>query len=156
MDELDLSIIEHLQMNGRKRYTKIAKDLGVTEGTVRNRVSKLLEKQAIQITGLIDPQKMGYEAPAIIGVAITPPYLEEAAAAIADLPEVGYLIMVSGEFDLMVEVFCHDRAHLGLFIREQLQQVVGVQSTKTFVILHTYKMSQGTNFMLSESDLNQS
>lgn len=150
MDELDLSIIEQLQMNGRKRYTKIADDLGVTEGTVRNRVSKLLENQAIQITGLIDPQKLGFDAPAIIGVSISPPHLEAAAAVIAELPEVGYLIMVSGEFDLMVEVFCQDREHLGLFIREQLQQVVGVQSTKTFVILHTYKMSQGTGFMLHE------
>lgn len=156
MDELDISIIEHLQANGRKRYTEIAQDLSVTEGTVRNRVNKLVDNNALQITGLINPQKLGFHSPAIIGVSITPPHLEEAAATIAEMPEVGYLIMVSGEYDLIVEVFCHDREHLATYIRDQLQQVVGVQSTKTFVILHTYKMSQGTNFIVSEQTSGQS
>lgn len=143
MDELDLSIIEQLQADGRKRYTEIAKELGVTEGTVRNRVSKLLNSQAVQIVGVINPHQIGYDAPALIGVSVQPSDLEDAAAQIAMLPEVSYLIMVSGEFDLIVEVLCRDREHLATLLRDELMQVKGVQRTQTFFILHTYKMTHG-------------
>ncbi len=143
MDELDQDIISFLRKDGRMRYTQIAKELGVTEGTVRNRVSKLQEDKTIQIIGMTDPHRMGYEAPALIGVNIQPPHLEEAAAAIASLPEVSYLILVSGEYDLIVEVLCRDREHLATFLREHLQTVVGIQRTQSFMILHTYKMAHG-------------
>lgn len=151
MDELDLAILAILQQDGRKPFTEIAKDLGVTEGTVRNRVARLIEEQAVQIIGLVNPYHLGYNAPAIIGILVEPPYLEEAAAQIASFPEVSYLIMVSGEFDLMVEVLCQDREHLAALIKDKLQQVVGVQRTKTYFILHTFKLAQGAQPTLVRS-----
>ena len=143
MDALDLQILEQLQENGRSRYTSIAKDLGVAEGTVRNRVSKLMDDGALQVIGMVDPHKMGYNAPAIIGVSIQPPHLDAAASAIAALPQVSYLILVSGGFDLMVEVMCEDRECLATFLRDKLHNITGVQRTETFTILHTYKMAHG-------------
>lgn len=149
MDELDISIIEQLQRDGRRRFTDIANELNVSEGTVRNRVARLLESQALQIIGAVDPHKIGYDAPAWIGVTVQPPHLEQAAVDIAMLPEVSYLIMVSGEYDLIVEVFCRNREHLALFLRDHLQNVVGVQRTQTFFILHTYKMAHGARPVLT-------
>ncbi len=143
MDALDSAILGFLQEDGRMRFTKIAKALGVTEGTIRNRVARLQDERVMQIVGLVDPARVGYDAPAIIGLSITPPHLEQAAAEIAAYEEVGYLIMVSGEFDLIVETFCRDREHLADFLRDHLQNVTGVSRTKTFMILHTYKMAQG-------------
>lgn len=152
VDEIDQTIITQLQSNGRRPFTDIAREAGVTEGTVRNRVSKLLAQGALQIIGVINPHQLGYDAPAVIGVTIQPPHLESAAAAIAEMPEVSYLIMVSGEYDLMVEVLCRDREHLAKFLRDQLQQVIGVQRTQTFFILHTYKMAHGAKPMLPSRD----
>lgn len=149
MDALDRSIIAFLQEDGRMRYTEIAKALGVTEGTVRNRVAKLLEDKTIQIIGVLDPHRTGYTAPAIIGVSIQPPMLEEAAAEIAAMQEVSYLIMVAGEFDLIVEVFCRDREHLASFLKDHLLQVEGVQRAQTSFILHTYKVAHGAKTVLS-------
>ena len=128
---------------------QIAKALDVTEGTVRNRVSKLLEDKAIQIIGVLDPHRMGYNAPALIGITIQPPLLEEAAAEIAAMEEVSYLIMVAGEYDLIVEVFCRDREHLAAFLREHLLKVTGVQRAQTSFILHTYKVAHGAKTILS-------
>ncbi|MFQ5419810.1 MAG: Lrp/AsnC family transcriptional regulator [Anaerolineae bacterium] len=156
MDELDRSIVTFLQKDGRTRFTEIAKALNVTEGTVRNRVAKLLEQKAIQIIGVVDPHRTGHNAPAIIGISIQPPYLEEAAAEIAAMPEVSYLIMVAGEFDLMVEVFCRDRAHLASFLRDRLQKVVGVQRSQTFFILHTYLAGYGAKIVPLEGDVTES
>ena len=133
------------------RYTKIAEALNVTEGTVRNRVAKLLEDKAIQIIGVLDPHRMGFEAPAIIGVSVQPRQLEEAAAEIAAMQEVSYLLMVAGEYDLLVEVFCRDRAHLTAFLKDQLLQVAGVQRAQTSFILHTYKVAHGAKVVLTKS-----
>lgn len=143
MDERDLEILAILQKDGRVPFTEIAKELGVAEGTVRNRVAKLQGNQTLQIVGMLDPHQLGYDAPAIIGLSIRPPHLEEAAEALAMLPEVSYLIMVSGGFDLLVEVMCEDRQCLATFLREKVQKIVGVQRTETFTILHTYKMAHG-------------
>lgn len=143
MDERDIEILEYLRKDGRIPFTEIAKEMGVAEGTIRNRVAKLQENRVLQIIGLADPHRLGYDAPAIIGVSVQPPHLETVADAIAALPEVSYLIMVSGEYDLMVEVMCRDRQTLAAFLREKLQLIEGVVRTETFMILHTYKMALG-------------
>lgn len=152
MDTLDRSIVALLQEDGRMRYTTIAKALGVTEGTVRNRVARLLEEKAIQIIGVLDPHRMGFNAPAIIGVSIQPPLLEKAAAEIAAMQEVSYLIMVAGEYDLIVEVFCRDREHLAAFLKDHLLQVAGVQRAQTSFILHTYKVAHGAKVVMTQSE----
>jgi Lrp/AsnC family transcriptional regulator for asnA, asnC and gidA len=144
MDKLDLAILSILEKDGRRRFTEIAKELDVTEGTIRNRVTRLVENQVVQIVGLINPHGMGYDAPAIIGISIQPLHLEKAAVQISSFKEVTYVVMVSGEFDLIAEVFCKDRQDLADFVKNKLYKVVGVLATKTFFILHTYKMAQGT------------
>ena len=143
MDELDLDIISLLQRNGRMAFTDIAKEVGVSEGTVRNRLSQLLDDQTIQIVGMADPLKLGYDAPAVIAVSVQPQMLDEVAKKIADLPQVSYLIMVSGEYDLMVEVMCKDRDDLAALLNKQIRGLEGVTRTQTFFILHTYKMAFG-------------
>ncbi|RME84360.1 MAG: Lrp/AsnC family transcriptional regulator [Caldilineae bacterium] len=143
MDELDLAIIGELQRDGRKPFTEIAKKVGVSEGTVRNRVTRLIEEQILQVVGMVDPYQLGYDAPAIIGVAIEGADMDEVGAQIATFPEVSYLVMVSGEYDFMVEVMCRDREHLATFLNQKLRKVPGVYRTHTFLILGTYKMALG-------------
>ncbi len=139
MDELDLEILSLLQQDGRKPYTEIAHELGVSEGTVRNRVYRLIDEQIIQIVGQVDPIHMGFDAPAVMGVTVQPAEIEKAAEQIASFPEVSYLLMVSGGYDLIVEVACRDRAHLTNFLNQSLRKVPGVQSIHTFLILQTLK-----------------
>ena len=142
MDKLDLSILSHLQKDGRRPFTAIAKALGVTEGTVRKRVGRLVESEVVQIIGLVDPLKVGFDSPAIIQVNTTPALHEQAARAIQCFAEVSYLLMVSGEYDLLVEVRCRNREHLANFIREKLQKVSGVEKTVSAMVLHTYKLAE--------------
>ncbi len=143
MDKIDLAIIKHLQSDGRKPFTDIAKAVGVSEGTVRNRVSNLLDEKAIQIVGMIDPNQLGYDAPAMIGVNVQPSMLEQVADTAAQFQEVSYLIMVSGEFDLFIEVLCRDRSHLVNFLNEKLMRIPGITRTQTFLTLKTFKMASG-------------
>ena len=149
MDDLDHAIVAMLREDGRRPYTEIAQALNVSEGTVRNRVARLLDERVLQIVGLIDPQKLGYDAPAMIGVSVQSADLESVAARIAAFPEVSYLIMVSGEYDLMVEVMCRDREHLAAFLNQQLRRVPGVIRATTYMILGTYKMAYGAESAIS-------
>jgi len=139
MDDLDIAILSLLQRNGRRPYTDIAHTLGVSEGTVRNRVYRLLEEQVIQIVGQVDLYHLGFDAPAIMGVSVQPAEIEAAVEQIAAFPEVSYLLMVSGQYDLIVEVMCEDREHLSLFLNQKLRKITGVQSIHTFLILKTIK-----------------
>ena len=141
MDQIDLSILSCLQKDARRSYTDIAQKLGISEGTVRNRAARLIEKRAIQLVGLIDPNQLGFEAPAMIGVTVQSNLLEKAATEMAQFPEVSYLVMSSGEYDLLVEVLCRDREHLAKFLNEDLRQIEGVLRTQTFMILRTFKMA---------------
>jgi Lrp/AsnC family transcriptional regulator for asnA, asnC and gidA len=77
----------------------------------------------------------------MIGVTVQSGQIEAVAHRIAQFPQVSYLMMVSGEFDLMVEVYCRDIDHFVSFLSQELQQVPGVVHTRTFMILKMHKLS---------------
>jgi Lrp/AsnC family transcriptional regulator for asnA, asnC and gidA len=141
MDEIDQAIIACLQYDGRMPFTAIADQVGVSEATVRNRVSRLRGEGILQVVGVVDPHLLGLGATAIVGVVVQPPRLEVVAREIATFEEVSYLVMSSGAFDLLVEVLCKDTDHLAQFLSDRLLRVEGVQRTETFYILRTYKLS---------------
>lgn len=143
MDKLDSDILELLRKDARRPFTDIAQQLGTSEGTVRNRVARLTQNQTVQFVGLIDPNQVGYDAPAMIGVTVQSNLLDKAANKIAQFSEVSYLVMVSGEYDLIVEVLCQDREHLASFLNDKLRQVEGVIRTQSFMILRTFKRAHG-------------
>jgi Lrp/AsnC family transcriptional regulator for asnA, asnC and gidA len=155
LDELDLAIIDRLQVDGRKAYTEIAQELGVSEGTVRNRYTRLVEDGIIQVIAMIDPHRLGIDAPALVGVSLETGDWDEAITAIANFDEVSYLVLVSGEYDLIVEVMCQDRDHLADFLQRTLRQVPGVIRTQTFTILRTYKMALGAKPTLESQSSNE-
>ncbi len=141
LDETDRAIIAHLQYNGRMPLTDIAAELGISEGTVRRRVKQLMDDGVLQIVAIVEPQFLGWNAAAMIGVTVQAGQVDAVANQIAQFPEVSYLFMASGEFDLFVEVFCRDREHLVSFLNQKLQQIPGIQRTQTFMILKMYKLS---------------
>lgn len=143
MDQIDLDIISYLQSDGRMPFTDIAKSLDISEGTVRNRVARLMREHVLQIVGMVDPNRLGYDAPAVISISVQPPLLSQVAKTLSKFSEVSYLIMVSGDYDLLLEVLCKDRDHLAYFLNEKLLKVPGITNTQTSMVLHTYKMSYG-------------
>ena len=142
IDELDLDLLTHLQDNGRKSFTDIAKALGVSIGTVRNRLTRMLANNTLGIMGRVNPHHFGFDAAATIFVSVQPQHLEEAAAEIAELPEVSWLAIVTGEFGLAVDVMCRDVNHLTDLIVNRLPKVVGVKDIQTAFILRRYTIKQ--------------
>jgi len=141
MDELDRLILQTLQEDGRTPFTRIAKQAGVSETTIRSRYNNLVEEGIIRSVGVVDPYALGFQAPAIIGVSVEPGMVDQVARTIADLSEVSYLVMTLGRFDLLIEVFCRDLPHLTDFITQQIHSLPGVRSTETLVIARSYKLT---------------
>jgi Lrp/AsnC family transcriptional regulator for asnA, asnC and gidA len=140
-DKVDRAIIAQLQYDGRVAFTDIAAALGISEGAVRRRVKRLRESGLLQIVGIAEPHFLGWNTAAMIGVTVQAGKVEAVACEIATFPEVSYLFMASGAFDLFAEVFCRDMEHFVEFLNQKLQQVPGVQRTETFTILKMYKLS---------------
>jgi Lrp/AsnC family transcriptional regulator for asnA, asnC and gidA len=141
LDETDRAIVAHLQYDGRKPFTEIAADLGLSEGAVRRRVKQMTDLGILQIAAIVEPQFLEWNAAGMIGVNVQTGNVERVARQIAEFPEVTYLFQASGGFDLFVEVYCRDRAHFVSFLNERLQGVPGVERTETFMILKMHKLS---------------
>ncbi|HRI22462.1 MAG TPA: AsnC family transcriptional regulator, partial [Panacibacter sp.] len=113
MDELDYLILRELQKDGSMSLTVIAKKLDVSIGTIRNRMARLTEDKTVQIIGRIDPDKVGFHAYARIFIAVKPAKnIQGAAVKLAAFPEVSFLAMISGKYDLELNVQCRDNNHL--------------------------------------------
>jgi len=141
LDEKDRAIVSILQYDGRTPFTKIAEELNITEGSVRNRVKRLIETQKLKIVGIAQPEEMGWTEAGIIGINVQADRIMEVADAIAQLPEVSYLIQAAGEFDFFAEVYCKDREHFVSFLNNRLQKIPGVDRTQSFLILKMHKLS---------------
>ncbi len=142
IDDLDFAILSLVQEDGRMSFTDIAKTLGIAVGTVRNRFTKMIEDKTVQIIGRINPHHVGFNAPATITVSIEPQHIEEAIETIANFPEVSYLSVVTGEYDVMVDVMCRDANHLTDFLLKRLARVKGVRDFRTALILQIHKYAQ--------------
>lgn len=141
LDEIDRKIVSYLQYDGRMPFTAIAAELGLTEATVRRRVKQLTEDGSLQIVAIVEPQDLGWNEAAMIGISVKANQLAEVAEKIAQLPEVTYLFQAAGEFDLFAEVYCRDRSHFVSFLNNKLQQIQGVERTQSFMILKMHKLS---------------
>lgn len=137
---LDRSIIEHLQEDGRRPFTQIAADLGVSEAAVRARTGRLVDRGILQIVGVSDPVKLGLHQ-ALIGVRCEPGRMVEVAEQLAALPEVDYVVVTTGRFDVLVETVSDDPDGLLTFLTERLQAIDGVRDTETFTYLRLVKQS---------------
>jgi Lrp/AsnC family transcriptional regulator for asnA, asnC and gidA len=138
---LDKRIIEHLQTDGRRPFTQIANDLGVSEAAVRARTNRLIERGILQVVGVTDPLKLGFHQMAMIGIRCESDKLIEVAESLAEMPEVDYVVITAGTYDLLIETVCEDNEALLVFLAERLRAIKGVRETETFVYLRLVKQT---------------
>jgi Lrp/AsnC family transcriptional regulator for asnA, asnC and gidA len=141
VSDLDKRIIEHLQEDGRRPFTQIASDLGVSEAAVRARTGRLIERGILQVVGVTDPLKLGFQQMAMIGIKVEASRLIEVAEEIASFPETDYVVVTAGTYDILVECVAADNDALLQFLAERLRKIQGVRETETFVYLRLMKQS---------------
>lgn len=138
LDAVSRGIIEHLQRDGRASYAAIARQVGLSEAAVRQRVQRLLESGLMQIVAVTDPLQVGFRRQAMIGLRVAGD-LTPVADALTALPEVDYCVTTAGSFDLLAEVVCEDDDHLLELLNSRIRILPGVRETQTFVYLKLNK-----------------
>ncbi len=141
LDEVDRRIIKILQADGRRPNTDIAKELGVSETTVRKRITHLVSRELINIVAVPTPRAVGMNLSAIIGISVTLPLLNEISQKLRRQPEVRYVGVSTGRYDIIVEAFFLNQRHFLDFISGTLGQMQGITALETSMILEVVKFS---------------
>jgi Lrp/AsnC family transcriptional regulator, regulator for asnA, asnC and gidA len=141
VDDLDRKIIKMLQADGRLSNTEIARSLDITETTVRKRIARLLDERLINIVAVPTPEATGMTLSAIMGVSVELTAIRDVADTIRTYPEVRYVGMSSGRYDLIVEAFFVDQEHLLEFVTGKLGKLSGITGLETSIILKVVKFS---------------
>lgn len=139
MDETDRQIIESLQANGRRSNVEIARELGISEGTVRKRLDRLIETGVLQIVGLADPASLGYNTRALIFMTCELAQVEAVGRTLGAMPEVVSVYRTTGEYDLVAEAVFESDKHMMAFLTERVASIPGVVGSKTGHVARIFK-----------------
>ena len=137
IDKINIEIIRHLR-DGRKSFKKIAEILGITENTVRSRVNKMTEEGILQVTGLIDADKLPEHQTVLVGIKLNTPKLVEKAKEFISLKGVVSVRVVTGRYDLILVVLLNEGFDLLNFLSKEIDKVSDIQSVETFVVYAGY------------------
>lgn len=136
-----MSIVRALAANGRLSWADLGAAVGVGRQTVAERVAKL--EQAGVITGyttLVDPEAVGADLTAFVGVTIErPEQCEPFLAAIAAMPQVQECHHVTGDDNYLLKVRTRGTRGLEYLITDGLKRIDGVVRTRTTIVLSTAK-----------------
>jgi Lrp/AsnC family transcriptional regulator, regulator for asnA, asnC and gidA len=140
LDEANRAIIEALQRDGRQPYGAIAEAVGLSEAAVRRRVQRLRETGIMQIVAVTDPLQLGFTRQAMIGLTVEGD-VRVVAEKLSAVPEVDYVVMCAGSFDLLAEVVCEDDERLLHVLNDSVRSIAGVRSTESFLYLKLAKQT---------------
>ncbi len=138
LDKTDIAIIARLQHDGRRAFTSIAKDLGISEASVRQRVSRLLRTNVIQIVAVSSPLDLGLIW-GQVHLRVAGDRLEAVAQELAALPEVDFVSICAGDVDIIVGVVAHDREELLDVLVDRIRAIPGIQHSEFLLHLRVLK-----------------
>ena len=139
LDDTDRAIIELLQADGRMPFTKVAVEVGLSEGAIRQRVQRLTDTGVMQIVAVTDLLSLGMRRVAMIGARVSGD-AETTAAALAEMDEVEYLVATTGRYDIMFEVVTDDDTHL-MQLLSRLRSRDDIMEAEAFVCLKLFKQT---------------
>lgn len=140
LDPIDEAIIRQLQRDGRRPYTQLAREVGLSEAAVRQRVQRLLDAGIMQVVAVTDPLSLGLRRQAMVAIRV-----HGDARAVADrlseLDEVVYVVLTAGSVDVLAEVVVHSDDDLLRLLHESIRSIPGVVSTETSIYLSLRKQT---------------
>jgi Lrp/AsnC family transcriptional regulator for asnA, asnC and gidA len=139
LDETDKAIIRHLQEDGRMPYTKLGPLVGLSAPATRQRVLHLIERGVMQVVAVTDPVTLGFGMQVMLGVKSSG-LLEAASDELSAIPEIDYVVVTTGRFDLLCEMVCEDNDHL-LELLNQIRAMESVADVEVFTYVRLVKQT---------------
>ncbi|WP_291048632.1 Lrp/AsnC family transcriptional regulator [Herbiconiux sp.] len=138
IDVIDRKIIDQLRLDGRRSFGQIARYVGLSEGSVRQRYHRLLALGVVQVVGMPNSPRLGW-VEARLSIRVRGATVESVARALADLPEVRFVGACIGSFDLSVDVRCDDQEQMNAFLIDRVRTVLGIDALETDTVLEIVK-----------------
>ena len=139
LDNIDLRILKILGADGRISNSEISRRLQVAEGTIRQRLKKLMECGVLHTHGNIDTQHFPELNILIIGLTLNV-LPDDCLDEVIKIPNILFTLTVTGRYDIIVVAIANSREMLSHIIEAHLQKVPGVGRTETFIVLRNYGM----------------
>ena len=141
IDETNKAIIRALS-DGRRPYSAVAEELGITENTVRSRVNRMIDDGVLRIAALVDPSLLPGVQVVVMGVKLKTMDLERKAKEFSALRGVFSASVVTGRYDLIVQLQLSEDEGLSLldFFKTELVKVAEVQEVETFVVYQSHQL----------------
>jgi Lrp/AsnC family transcriptional regulator for asnA, asnC and gidA len=138
---MDKRIVRVLQKNARTPNTEIARALGVTETTIRNRVARLLDDRQIDVVAVVNPEATEATISAFLEISLHPKNLDAVVEKLRGRGEVRYLGLTLGRAQIMIEAFFRDHEHLLAFQTGVVATLPGVTAVETAIVVRVAKFS---------------
>lgn len=140
LDDTNRKIVAALQHDGRRSFSSLARELGLSEGAVRQRVNHMQEHEHLRFLAIIDPVDIGYMSWAVLGIKVRPGVVpNDLAMYFKDLEETIWVASVAGRFDLVVEVWVETPVKLNRFLEEHCFLPGLIANVETMVGMRLYK-----------------
>ena len=139
VDDTNIEILRHLK-DGRKSYKLIAEDLSLTENTIRSRVNKLIEEGILKFSGTVQIDALTGHNLLYLGIKLKTMELEKKADEFSKLKGVVSAGIVTGRYDIILQVLLGRDYSLLEFITEQVAKIEDVQTVESFIVYKGYNL----------------
>lgn len=147
-DQLDITILDELQNNGRVSVADLARKIHLSQPAVHNRIKRLEREGVIRgYVAVIDREAAGYDLLCFVRLSVQPhSRLCEVQNAVCQLDAVLECFRTTGNYDLLLKIIVHDHKELDRLIQEHLMTLPGIDRIESNVVLAEVKST--TNLSL--------
>ena len=138
LDKLDKQILRMISEDARVPFLEVARTCDVSGAAIHQRIAKLHSMGVLKGSQfIIDPEKIGYETCAFIGLNLkNPETFDEVVKRLELIPEVVECHYTTGNYDLFIKIYAQNNHHLLNIIHDQLQPL-GLARSETIISFHT-------------------
>ena len=139
LDQIDCRMIELLQKDGRISNTDIAKQIGISEATVRSRLNRLINEEYIQIVAVSNPMKLGFDIVGNIRIEVDIKKMTKIIRELKKLKALWFIVQTTGGTGIDTEFVAKSLDELNELIFEKINKIDGVIKTETSLFLNYIK-----------------
>jgi len=143
LDQIDCQMIELLQKDGRISNTDLAKEIGISEATVRTRLNRLINEEYIQIVAVSNPIKLGFKIVGNIRIHVEIKKMEKIIRELKKLKPLWFIVQTTGGTGIDTEFVVKSLDELNELIFEKINKIDGVVRTETTLFLKYLKRHYG-------------
>ena len=138
LDKLDKRILHMISEDARVPFLEVARVCNVSGAAIHQRIQKLTNMGLLRGSQfIIDPEKIGYETCAYIGLNLkNPEDFDKVMEELRKIPEVTECHYTTGNFDMFIKIYAHNNHHLLNIIHDKLQPL-GLSSSQTLISFHS-------------------